>query len=98
MEVEDRFGCPLGIDTAIPFEEVSVHLEPGDTFLLITDGVAEARNSAQELFGTNRVAEALLDGGDSAEAVIASVLDSVARFADHNRQDDDTCLVALRRV
>ena len=95
--IGDQFGCPLGIDTGVPFEEVSVQLEPSDTFLLITDGVTEARNSARELFGTERVEKALLAGSDSAEAAIQSVLNSVADFADHDRQDDDTCLVALRR-
>jgi sigma-B regulation protein RsbU (phosphoserine phosphatase) len=94
----DHFGCPLGIDTGLPFEEVSLQLEPEDTFLLITDGVTEARNSGSELFGTNRVEEALCKSPKFAESVIAAVLDSVANFVDHDRQDDDTCLVALRRT
>ncbi|MFT4555727.1 MAG: SpoIIE family protein phosphatase [Planctomycetales bacterium] len=94
----DQFGCPLGIDTGLPFEEVTFQLQPEDIFLLITDGVTEARNSANELFGTNRVEDALCKSPKSAESVIATVLDSVASFVDHDRQDDDTCLVALRRI
>lgn len=94
----DKFGCPLGIETGLPFEEVSLQLEPEDTFLLITDGVTEARNSANELYGNDRVEEVLCRSPSSADSVIAAILDSVASFVDHDRQDDDTCLVALRRT
>ncbi len=94
----DKFGCPLGIETGLPFEEVSLQLEPEDTFLLITDGVTEARNSANELYGNDRVEEVLCRSPSSADSVIVAILDSVASFVDHDRQDDDTCLVALRRT
>ena len=95
--IGDRFGCPLGIDTGLPFEQVTIDLHPDDTLLLITDGITEARNSSNTLFGAERVETALCGASESAESVITAVLKSVAEFADHGRQDDDTCLVALRR-
>lgn len=93
----NQTGCPLGIDAGLPFEKVTFELTPQDTLLLFTDGVTEARNSNGELFGTQRVQAALCHGVDSADAAIRSVLNSVAEFSGHDRQDDDTCLVALRR-
>jgi sigma-B regulation protein RsbU (phosphoserine phosphatase) len=95
--IGDQFGCPLGIDTGIPFEQVSIELQPDDTLLLITDGITEARNSANDLFGTERVEAALCESAGSAESAIDTVLNAISEFADHDRQDDDTCLVALRR-
>jgi phosphoserine phosphatase RsbU/P len=95
--IGDRFGCPLGIDTGLPFEQVTIDLQPDDTLLLITDGITEARNSSNTLFGTERVETALRESSESAESVITAVLKSVSEFTDHDRQDDDTCLVALRR-
>lgn len=93
----NQSGCPLGIDTGLPFEKVTFELDAQDTVLLFTDGVTEARNSNGELFGTQRVQDALGDGVDSADAAIQSVLNAVAEFSGQDRQDDDTCLVALRR-
>jgi serine phosphatase RsbU (regulator of sigma subunit)/pSer/pThr/pTyr-binding forkhead associated (FHA) protein len=95
--IGDHFGCPLGIDTGIPFEQVSIELQPDDTLLLITDGITEARNSANKLFGTERAETALCESAGSAESAITTVLDAVSEFVDHDRQDDDTCLVALHR-
>jgi phosphoserine phosphatase RsbU/P len=95
--IGDSFGCPLGIDTGLPFVQVSIQLAPEDTLLLITDGITEARNSARELFGTDRVEDALRAGTASAESAIQSVLEAVAAWSGSGGQEDDTCLVALRR-
>ena len=95
--IGDSFGCPLGIETGLPFVQVSIELKPDDTLLLITDGITEARNTARDLFGTDRVEEALLAGTASAESAIQSVLDAVAAYSGADCQEDDTCLVALRR-
>ena len=95
--IKECFGCPLGIDAGLPFEQITLKLEPGDTILLMTDGITEARNSLNELFATSRVIAALVNGSGSAESAINSVLKSVAEFTDHDRHDDDTCLVSLHR-
>ena len=93
----NHFGCPLGIDTDLRYEQVCIQMRPLDTLLLITDGVTESRNEAGELFGVDRVGAALRAGAMSAESAIQSVLKSVADFSDHDRPHDDTCLVALHR-
>lgn len=90
-------GCPLGIDTGLPFEKVSFEMHPQDTLLLITDGITEARNSTGELFGMQRVQDALCSGVESADDAIQCVLNSVAEFSGNDGRDDDTCLVSLRR-
>ena len=58
-------------------------LQPGDRLLLVTDGLVEAENEAGEMLGDeglDRIAH-LPD--------IEDILEHVARFQAHNRQQDD---------
>ena len=52
-------GLPLGVDLTEHYEHCAVELRPGDQVVFYTDGITEARNPAGELFGTNRLDEAL---------------------------------------
>lgn len=62
---EDRFlefrpmGIPLGIFAGADFPTQRVALLPGDLLLFGTDGIWEAMNPADELFGKDRVREAI---------------------------------------
>ena len=47
-------NLPLGLSEAVKFDQTTLHLKHRDRLLLITDGVIEAKNSKNELFGFNR--------------------------------------------
>ena len=49
-------SLPLGVTEDELFEEVSVKLAPGQSLVLLSDGVVEARNTRGELFGFERTA------------------------------------------
>lgn len=51
----DSNGSPLGIQASEGYESASVTLEPDDTLVFCTDGVLEARNHPDELFGDQRL-------------------------------------------
>lgn len=53
-EVSAR-GLPLGLFCQESFEPVNLALEPGDTLLLYSDGLTEARDAADEEFGRERL-------------------------------------------
>jgi hypothetical protein len=55
QEVAVAGGLPLGVLPEIRYEELRLYLHPGDRILLYSDGVVEARTSAGELFGFDRV-------------------------------------------
>src|SRR5438105_1571105 len=55
----DRGGLVLGIMEAVDYEEDSIQLETGDRLVLYTDGITEAANVDQELFGEDRLREVL---------------------------------------
>ena len=84
-------GPLLGALSDVVYGEQTVAMGPGDTVLLYTDGVTEAR-SGTEFFGEKRVHAALRVGG-SADAVAQRLLVSVRRFVRTELRDDVAVLV-----
>ncbi len=73
-------------------------LEPGDTLVLFSDGVTEAMDPADELYGMNRLREVLTGTTDDCplEVIQKSVLESVENFTRGARQADDLTLLLVR--
>jgi serine phosphatase RsbU (regulator of sigma subunit)/catechol 2,3-dioxygenase-like lactoylglutathione lyase family enzyme len=70
-------------------------LAPGDTVLLYTDGVTEARNDEGEEFGEERLLEAARQHRElSLPDLLAAVADQARRFSPHEQADDITLIVA----
>jgi serine phosphatase RsbU (regulator of sigma subunit) len=92
----EEAGLPLAILDR-PYEEVVVPLGPGDTFLLYTDGVTEARGAGGELYGIDRLRQ--LAGGLPAEpeALGSGVLADVSAFVGDRPQSDDITVVCFGR-
>jgi serine phosphatase RsbU (regulator of sigma subunit) len=81
-------GPLLGIFGNATFGEVRLELSPGDTLVLFTDGVIEARARGQ-LFGEERLREVLAAAaGRQLEVMLATLEDGVVRFAEGQPQDD----------
>jgi serine phosphatase RsbU (regulator of sigma subunit) len=74
--------------------DVRIKLLPGDTLLLYTDGITEARNG-KELYGEERLAVAATRSYYSAEALASAVLSEALKFQD-GRPRDDIAVVAIR--
>ena len=55
----DPHGIAMGVMDGIAYRNVKWHLDPGDLLFLYTDGVPEANNSREELFGNERMLNAL---------------------------------------
>lgn len=79
-------GPPAGWYEDAAFEEIEVDLRSGQTIVMYTDGLPEAR-SAGRLVGIERVIQALTRAGGSAEDAIAA-LRGVITAADVNVGDD----------
>jgi len=89
-------ALPLGAMNDVQFAQHSVTLAPGSCVLLYTDGLDEAHNEKQELFGKERVMEALARAGN-AQDVLDSMLGDLARFTAGEAQSDDLTLIVLSR-
>ena len=84
-------------DGVNPIERETFPLEPGDTFVLFSDGVSEAMNAAEDFYGEERLLTALSAcAGASAADTVTTVLADVRAFAAGAKQSDDITVLAAR--
>jgi sigma-B regulation protein RsbU (phosphoserine phosphatase) len=90
----------LGVISRAEFVNRELRLEPGDSLVLFTDGVTEARNLEGDDLGTDQIGEALvkLHGAD-ANTIAASVNETVLHHVgDAENLDDDVTVVIVSRA
>lgn len=91
-------GQPLGVFPDPILDEQVVSLAPGETLLVYTDGITDARNEEKEFFGLDRLCATACDGTThSAQTLCDHLLETVTAFQNSAPQDDDVTLVAVRR-
>ena len=93
-------GIGLGISEGAVFRTETATLQPGDAILLFTDGVTEAMDPAGGMFGDERLADVLAQGGGrlTAGQLLRDVRASVWAFAGGAEQYDDLTMLAFRRA
>lgn len=83
----------------IPYRSVSMKLEPGDSIFLYTDGVTEATNKENELFGEERLLAAIGEQEwSSMEEMCLFIRQKVEEFVDGADQFDDITMLALTYI
>ena len=106
-------GMPLGVDPDGEFEAISAgKLEAGDTVLLLTDGIVEARGPSKsaaeiqgphigdrEIFGTERAVEVVRQHiTRSARDIVQALHDAVNSFTGDDPQVDDVTAVIVKAL
>jgi sigma-B regulation protein RsbU (phosphoserine phosphatase) len=92
-----RHSMPVGTIKDIPFKQHAFQMNPGDSFFVYTDGVAEATNGQKELYGTGRMLEALNKDPDAQpEQVLENLTKDINRFVDGAEQFDDITMLSFR--
>ena len=90
---------PLGVQAASSYPVIEVSLSPGDRLVLCSDGIVEATNSDDELFGFDRTAAAIQEGCRqdlSSESLIEFVFTRLAEFTGDAPREDDQTIFVLR--
>ena len=90
---------PLGVHVETAFPVIEVQLESGDRIAFCSDGIVEAANSEEGIFGFERTAEIVRQGcADdlAAEALIDRLIGAVADFTGAAPQGDDMTVVVLK--
>jgi serine phosphatase RsbU (regulator of sigma subunit)/putative methionine-R-sulfoxide reductase with GAF domain len=88
---------PLGILADIPYAAREVALAPGDLLVFYTDGIVEAKDYNQQLFGFERLEALISAHGDLPPAqLIDLLLQRLADFMGAMPQHDDMTIVAMR--
>ena len=95
LEVEPNLS--LAIDSGFGYVQQEVTLKPGTTLFLYTDGLTEAENQTQDLFGTERVLTAIEEADkDSPTSIIGHMSSAVSGFVSGAEQNDDLTMIAIR--
>ena len=91
-------GMPLGLMPDMTYEQKEITLEPGESILLYSDGLAEAHSPHHEMFGFPRI-ERFVGAHSEAATLIDSLLAELERFTGEEwEQEDDITLLMLQRL
>ena len=94
---EETVGIPVGIMEDYPYEVVTRGIEPGETVVIVTDGVDEAMNPQGELYTKERVIEFVSKSSPKAEELGKTLLADVRRHAAGRPQNDDITIMTFGR-
>ncbi len=98
VEELNKGGIALGALPDIHLEDRTLTLEKGDCLLLYTDGVTEAFNNDDQMYGTDRLIELLQSScGDSAHQVLTRLDEDLQDFRKSAPLSDDTTILAVCR-
>ncbi len=89
-------NLPIGLFRDFKYTMQEMVLTPGSSLFLYTDGLTEARNSQNQLFGRKSVGH-LLDHccGMSSKETVEKIIAEVDIFSEHTQQSDDLTLMAI---
>ncbi len=95
--VEYRHSPAVATMSGILFKEHTFELNPGDSLFVYTDGVPEATDSADEMYGSGRMVEALNRVPDAQpEELIKYLRADMAEFTGDAQQFDDITMLSFR--
>jgi serine phosphatase RsbU (regulator of sigma subunit) len=97
LQFIEAYGLPLGSLAQARYAETCIDLQPGDRLILVSDGIVEAHNQWGDLFGFERLEQALLNApaGAGPDALVQAVIDQVLAFAGPQAPHDDMTILAL---
>lgn len=94
---QELAGPAIGMMEDYPYEAETRKLDPGDMVVITTDGVEEAMNPENELYGTERLLELVKSGPAEAEKLGKLLLADVRRHARGFPQSDDITIMTFGR-
>ncbi len=99
IEIEDS-DLPLGSMKSVEYESVAFDLDEGDILIFHSDGLIEALNADEEMYGDERLkaVASQMPNEYTAEEVIQHLVEDVNRFVEEAEQYDDLTLVVVKRL
>lgn len=93
---KDSHGMVLGGFDESEYSSYEIKLEPGSKVFVYTDGVPEATNADKEMFGTERMVEALnADNDADPKTILKNIRKSVDEFVQDAEQFDDLTMMCI---
>jgi sigma-B regulation protein RsbU (phosphoserine phosphatase) len=90
-------GIALGVVDEITLQSVKITLQPGDLVILYTDGVTEASDEKDDMYGTERLTACVeTNRARSSREIIDAIVRDVTAFAGNQPQFDDITIMVLK--
>ncbi|MGB6687481.1 MAG: SpoIIE family protein phosphatase [Terracidiphilus sp.] len=88
-------GFPLGLFPNVAYDEFTEHVQTGDAIVFVSDGILDAQNAQEEMYGSEKLGSVLCGHtGRCAQEIADAIEADVSRFQDgHDRFDDETIIV-----
>lgn len=94
---EEEAGLPLGVASDYEYESFKVQVNPGDFLSIFTDGISEAMNTSNDLYGLDRLRKIIGTPAITVDLLGHHILDDVRTFVGGRPQSDDMCLACFGR-
>lgn len=91
--LERPSGLPVGIVDKEKYGIADIYLQDGQSFVVVTDGVDEARNKNKEFFGNDRLAEALKTAEEQPRG--KALIKAVSKWRGRTLPNDDTTVIEI---
>lgn len=90
-------GFPLGLFPNIDYEEFTLATQRGDSIIFFSDGITDAQNEAEEMFGDDRLKAVVKKNHQKPASKIAdAILTEVGKFQHGRERFDDETVVVLK--
>ncbi len=90
-------GIPIGLLDDREYDEVTIKLEPGDVFLLYSDGIQDQENPAGEAYDNARLFRVLkANCAESPKHIVDAVYADLVRWQAGGSMNDDQTMVAVK--
>jgi sigma-B regulation protein RsbU (phosphoserine phosphatase) len=89
---------PLGIFPQVHYSEASITLHPGQTLILYTDGITEAKRPGGEMFGVEGIENSLIHCTGAPECAIEHITTALKSHQVGMRPNDDQTVLAMQVV
>jgi sigma-B regulation protein RsbU (phosphoserine phosphatase) len=90
-------GFPLGLFPDVTYDELNVTVQLGDAIVFVSDGILDAENEKEEMYGQERLAGLLCSiRGLAAQEIADEILADVSRFQGSKDRFDDETIIVLR--
>ena len=90
-------GFPLGLFPEVSYDEIKVTAQTGDVIVFVSDGILDAENEKDEMYGEERLAGMFRNHrSESALAIADAILEDVSRFQGAKDRFDDETIIVLR--
>jgi len=98
IEPLEEDGAMIGIKSGLRFPEWQLDLEAWESFVLVTDGIAETRDPTGREFGDVGLYAAILEARQRGREVAAEILTQVERYRGSAPRRDDMTAIAVSRT